>query len=802
MTIELTTQEKDIIQELSTICMGSAATALSGFIHAQIKTAPPQMVPFDPLMEFFEEKGVWARISFKRGLPGQQWVGLSERDGRRLACMMMGADPEETGEIGEMELSALQEAIGTAMGAYTTALAGMTGREIELESPVLELSSFKEQNIDLLEAGSAKGLAITFDLDIEPDQKLTWIQVVPLSLFKSMVAPLLPETGTGEPETDDRESEVGVRERDMLLDHGPGMEDEPTAHPLPALEDHFTAMEIDTVAEIGNISMGSSATTLSELVGKPVQITTPRLSISTLEEIQKTYPQPSLISRVYYRKGLEGENILILKEEDAALIAGLMMGLDPEEYPEKLDEISMSAISEAMNQMMGTTSTSMSSFLDRAIDISPPELECCNLEEDRLATDTVRESEPILTVEFNLEIGDLLQSNLLQIMPIPFAKEVTSFLLKDFVDAGKDPGENAGEVAAEPISSPQEGLDEMQRDTLSEVGNISLGSSATALAMLINRRVQITAPRVSLTSMKEVRTRFPVPCLVVKVNYIKGLEGENVLIIKEDDALIITGLMMGMEPPEKPEKLDELELSAVSEAMNQMMGAAATAMSDFFDRVIDISPPHLSYKDLHSDHLDSDDIAEDSPLAQISFRMEVEGLIDSELLQLVPLTFAQKMTAYLLSSLSGEDVDGFFDGEPVEKEQEDVEDFITPDADTPAWDPPEMLQKDGQTQEGKGSTLEEKVVSRDAVAEAGLDEQEYERLDMIRDIPVEISAVLGRTKIPLKTVTSLFPGDIVGLERYIGEPIDILANDRLVARGEVVLVNGQFGVKITSKIKS
>ena len=457
----------------------------------------------------------------------------------------------------------------------------------------------------------------------------------------------------------------------------------------------------------------------------------------------------------------------------------------------------MSAISEAMNQMMGTTSTSMSSFLDRVIDISPPEMECCNLQEEQLATDTVRGSEPVLKVEFSLEIGDLLQSNLLQVMPIPFAKEVTSFLLKDFIDADEAVGEH-------PPPS-QEGLDDMQRDTLSEVGNISLGSSATALAILINRRVQITAPRVSLTNMKEVRARYPVPCLVVKVNYIKGLEGENVLIIKEDDALIITGLMMGMEPPEKPEKLEELELSAISEAMNQMMGAASTAMSDFFDRIIDISPPHLSYKDLHTDYLDTDDIAEDSPLAQISFRMEVEGLIDSELLQLVPLTFAKKMTDYLLSSLSGEDVGGFFDF--TDEEHEGSGDFDTTEAEAAEWDPLEMLQKNAQGQESQQpGVLEEKTVfyeeTAEETAEAVLDEQEFERLDMIRDIPVEISAVLGQTRISLRDVTSLFPGDIVSLERYIGEPVDILANDRLVARGEVVLVNGQFGVKITSKVKS
>ncbi|GEM_PF-7055 len=863
MARELKAQEKDVILELSSICMGSAATALSGYINAQIKAVPPQIALYEAgqLQQAYEEKGVVARIAFKEGLQGQQWVLLSEADGSKLAAMMFGSDPvDAAGEIGEMELSALNEAIGTAMSSYATALAGFTGGSVELETPSLEINSLQGQDLASFGLDSADFAVLTFGMEIEPDHQLTWIQVLPLALLQEMIKPLMPEDAAAEeapleepsqeappqeelpqegpPEEEavpeDVSSDVPLEteeadpafseqegpaaepaaepaeERDMLLE---GMDDEEpeqdsmeeaSREALPALGDLFSSMEQDTIAEIGNISLGSSATTLSELVNKSVKITTPRLSITTLSDIQKSYPQPSLVSRVQYRQGLEGENILILKEKDAALIAALMMGLPPEEFPEALDEISMSAISEAMNQMMGSASTSMSDFLSRTIDISPPELECCNLQEDSIDTATVEGSDPVLKVEFSLEIADLLQSNLVQVMPISFAKDVTTYLLKDYMEQeaaekAETPAETAADgVPEQPAPKPgSEELDEMQKDVLAEVGNISLGSSATALAQLINRQVQITTPRITLTNMKEVRNRFPVPCLVVKVNYIKGLEGENVLIIKEDDALIITGLMMGLEPPEKPEKLEELELSAISEAMNQMMGSASTAMSDFFERVIDISPPDLSHKDLHTEDLDADEIAEETPLVQISFQMEVEGLIDSELIQLVPLEFAREIASYLLSALSGEELDHFEEEAEEAEEPEDIFSSVLEGA-----GPAEDAQAQAESPAPAKEPAQEKSAPREVPVQEKLDEEEAERLDMIRDIPVEISAVLGRTRVPLKSVTSLFAGDIINLERYVGEPVELLANDRLVAKGEVVLVNGQFGIKITSMVKS
>ena len=212
--------------------------------------------------------------------------------------------------------------------------------------------------------------------------------------------------------------------------------------------------------------------------------------------------------------------------------------------------------------------------------------------------------------------------------------------------------EASGDVDAGGGGEPAEQLLEKQyQDALAEVGNISLGAAATALSKLVNRLVQITTPKVNLVTLKEVRNSYPIPCLVVTVHYLKGLEGENLLIVRKDDALKIVGLMMGMEPPERPEDLGELELSAIGEAMNQMMGSAATAMSDLFGRFIDISPPRVSKKDLKTESVELDSLNEDSTVIQVAFRMVVENLLDSELLQLIPLEYGRKVASSLLATL-------------------------------------------------------------------------------------------------------------------------------------------------------
>lgn len=341
-------------------------------------------------------------------------------------------------------------------------------------------------------------------------------------------------------------------------------------------------------------------------------------------------------------------------------------------------------------------------------------------------------------------------------------------------------------------------LDEMQMDALAEAGNISLGASATALSQLVNKKVRITTPRVTLTSMEEVRANYPVPCLVVGVNYVKGLTGKNILIVKNEDALLIVGLMMGMEYPEKPEGLGEMELSAMSEAMNQMMGSASTAMADFLDCTIDISPPEVDLVDISVEGLELEDIKEDSTIVMVSFRMEIEDVIDSQLLQLLPLQFAKDMTFQMLLGLNGAVSENGKNGVAL------VEDPTA--GDSAEEDPEASRELSAMVQELKEPKPQGQVItpSVDPIKKEGISKpsfKNYAKLDLIRGIPVEVQVVFGKTKIPLKHVFTLDAGDIINLDGYLGEPVELYANKRLVAKGEVVLVNGQFGVKVSEIVR-
>ena len=265
--------------------------------------------------------------------------------------------------------------------------------------------------------------------------------------------------------------------------------------PFPGLDAFLNNMEQDTIAEIGNISLGSSATALSQLVDQRVQITTPKLALTTMEKLREQYLHSSVIVRVNYRDGLKGESILILKEEDAALIAGLMMGLPPGKILKTVGEMELSAVSEAMNQMMGCAATAMSDFLGRRVEISPPDLSLVNLQEEIVQVNHIDPGEPILQISFQLDIGELAKSKLIQVIPFPFAKEIASFLLQAIMNEEAVEGKTAatgatrGDADLSPVLEQgisRANLSEMQKDTLAELGNISLGSSATALSELIS----------------------------------------------------------------------------------------------------------------------------------------------------------------------------------------------------------------------------------------------------------------------------------------------------------------------------
>lgn len=317
-------------------------------------------------------------------------------------------------------------------------------------------------------------------------------------------------------------------------------------------------------------------------------------------------------------------------------------------------------------------------------------------------------------------------------------------------------------------------LTELEQDALAEIGNISMGSAATALSTLVNRKVSITVPKVYVSTPQAVASSYPIPCIVVNIGYVQGLQGENILVIREEDALVIGNLMMGEDGTNVPAVVDEIYLSAVTEAMNMMMGSASTAMSELFGRPIEISPPATTRRDLSHDSL-TDGLDESKPSVTVAFRMEIENLVDSTLLQIIDVDFAKEMVSYVLPSES--------QAEPVVAEEAEVVEVAAA-----SWDDlrsqPVQPTPVPSAQPGYGE------------AAAAYDLGNI-NIDLIRDIPVQVRAVLGRTRMSIDNILRLGPGHIMELESLHGEPIELYANDTLIARGEVVVVGEQFGVRIT-----
>ncbi|ACJ34089.1 flagellar motor switch phosphatase FliY [Anoxybacillus flavithermus] len=355
-------------------------------------------------------------------------------------------------------------------------------------------------------------------------------------------------------------------------------------------------------------------------------------------------------------------------------------------------------------------------------------------------------------------------------------------------------------IDEDPMPSSTMSIDEVltpiEQDALGEIGNISFGSSATALSMLLNQKVEITTPNVSLVERAKVAEEFPHPYVAIQVSYTEGFLGTNLLVIKQSDAAIIADLMMGGDGTNPPAFMDEIQLSAVQEAMNQMMGSAATSMSTIFSKKVDISPPSLHLLDLKEgegfEYLPPDDV-----LVKVSFRLKVGNLIDSNIMQLLPIHFAKELVENLLnpSSTKTETSATINTNEPHQ---------TAPSAQTkPAPSSAQQTQKEAPQHFGTGAVQQPVNVQPVAFASfepAPLPEAESRNLDMLLDIPLQVTVELGRTKRSVQDILSLSSGSIIELDKLAGEPVDILVNNKLIAKGEVVVIDENFGVRVTSII--
>ncbi len=339
-------------------------------------------------------------------------------------------------------------------------------------------------------------------------------------------------------------------------------------------------------------------------------------------------------------------------------------------------------------------------------------------------------------------------------------------------------------------TSEAEKLTDEEADAIGEIGNISMGTAATTLFTLLNKKVTITTPQVSETTMEGLAEEFVDPSVLINITYRVGIEGVNFLILHEKDVKIITDLMMGGDGTNVSGELNDLHLSAISEAMNQMIGSSSTSLSEMLGKKIDISPPE-AYNDRISelDYTQFGVTATDK-VVKIAFRMTVGDLIDSEIMQVLPLQVAKQMVSTIVSG-SKEQMDKAVEPTPAP----------APAAKAPAGESARAPQQTYEEENRRPNVTSEKVNAVPLEFEtfdSNSAQMYYNNdIDLIRDVPLEITVELGRTSKKINDVLDFGVGTVLELERLVGEPLDILANGKRIAKGEVVVVDENYGIRIT-----
>jgi len=385
-------------------------------------------------------------------------------------------------------------------------------------------------------------------------------------------------------------------------------------------------------------------------------------------------------------------------------------------------------------------------------------------------------------------------------------------------------------------------LSEVEKDAIGEVANISMGSSATTLYSLVNKKVNITTPVVSLAKWKSLLDEYERPCVFIQIKYTQGLDGTNILVLKDRDVKIITDLMMGGDGSNADEgEITELHLSAISEAMNQMMGSSATSLSTMLGTMIDISPPSANLLDL-TDYADGSELSPflGGTFVKVRFTMQIGDLVDSNIMQLYPIEFAKRIVDTFIGAQMGEtepapapapapqagaqpqmgmnqQMMGMQPQMGMDQQMMGMQPQMGMNQQMMGMQPqmgmnqqmmgmnqqmmgmqPQMMGYNpfGQMQNVSVQPAQFQNFSGNVGAMAS-----NENIGLIMDVPLEVTVELGRTIKSISDILDFAPGTIIELNRIAGEPIDVLVNGKFVAKGEVVVIEECFGIKVTEIIK-
>ena len=387
-----------------------------------------------------------------------------------------------------------------------------------------------------------------------------------------------------------------------------------------------------------------------------------------------------------------------------------------------------------------------------------------------------------------------------------------------------DSAENTSDVvASEPTpaaADSNERLSPEESDALGEIANISMGTAATTLSVLVNNRVEITTPKLSYVTLDDLKEQNPAPCVFIYISYRTGLEGKNILVLKEHDVKVITDLMMGGDGTNTDAELTDLHLSAISEAMNQMMGSAATSMSSMINEKVDISPPSSTRVDL-TDTMMEDGLHDmvGQTFVQVSFRMTIGDLVDSEIMQLYPFDFAKLIYTRFRSTMEGgmeetavSEPEPAPQPEPVAarvQQPEPMQAVPVSQMDPQMAPQQPMMGMQQPTMNGAMPMYNMPMQNvpiqpaqfQNFAPSQNLDGIAPENIDLIMDVPLEVTVELGRTSKSIKEILDFSPGTIIELDKLAGEPVDVLVNGKFVVKGEVVVIEENFGIRVTEIIK-
>ncbi len=454
----------------------------------------------------------------------------------------------------------------------------------------------------------------------------------------------------------------------------------------------------------------------------------------------------------------------------------------------------------------------------------------------------------------------------------------------------------------------------MELDAIGEIMNISLGSSATAVSNMLDERVDITTPIASTVKVEDFELGEVDPAIGVEIRYVEGIEGSNLMMLKRDDVRVIVNILMGSDIPDEEFVLDDLSISAVCEVMNQMMGAASTALSDFLEKTVNISTPKSFMLDdlaaFKKEYLNF----ESDVIVAVRFKLSIEGKLESEFFNVMPLSLAQellkgfglgdelsaqpaqtqpaqttpaqeqggatlsqdaieKMMAQSSgastesasapapqsgASMSQEEIEKMMGtGAPAQSapqasappaqsgasmSQEEIEKMMgtgapaqsapppqaplsAPAAPTGAFSADQMsqmmnqmmqmqaMQMQMQMQPGTMQNMatyhqDPKLINAQAPelqslkADTQLNESQAQNLDLIMGVPLEVSVEIGRTLRKVEDILTFSKGSLIVLDKLAGEQVDLFVNGMCVAKCDVVVIDDNFGVRITEVLKT